>query len=82
MTKPTPMERISAYHAAQDYGEAKRKEKLAAIFKPSDRMERLIEMRVKDPAVLDSFGQATRIELGHYKQQRAAVAYDPGDDAA
>ena len=79
---PTPLERMTTGYASRDYDQ-QRKEKLAAIFRPNDRMERLIEMRAKDPAILDRFDSSTRIELGLYQQQRDAANYEPeGDDAA
>jgi hypothetical protein len=83
MSEPTPIERMSAYHASQD-PDVKRKEKLAAMFKPNERSERLLKIRETDPAAFARFGPQVLMDVGHYKQQRDAANYkgDDHDDAA
>ncbi len=84
-TGPTPMERMSAAHAANADNQAKeRKAELVALFKPDERLEKLLRIRTSDSALFATFGPTVRISLGMYVQQREAAGYtgDDGDDAA
>lgn len=82
MTELTPRERMSAAYPTSGIDE-KRKQKLAACFRPNHQMERLIEISAEDPDVLETFSTDTRVSFGYYKQQRAAAGYTgEGDDVA
>ncbi len=51
---------------------ARTRAKLAATFKASAHMERLVEMQRTDPATFNSLGITTRLSLGHYLEAKRA----------
>ena len=46
--------------------------KLAATFKPDEKMERFIELQRTDPATFNSLGITTRLSVGHYLEAKRA----------
>ena len=84
-TKPTPMDLLAAGYAAKEHDhDATRRAEMARLFRPDERMERLLTIQETDPAAFDRFGPTTLISVGHYKQQRDAAGYggnDEGNDA-
>lgn len=82
-TKPTPIERMAAGHAANAEKQAREhKAELAALFWPNERSERLLRIRETDPALFATFGPQALMQVGHYQQQRDAAGYTGDGDSA
>jgi len=81
----TPLARIAnGYRATEADVAAKRRTRAASTFRHSDRMERLLAIKARDPAAYAKFDVTQRIALGHYELAKTAAHQedDHGDHAA
>ncbi len=79
----TPREHLARGH---DYGEPvharERQRMLAAMFRPDERCERLLQLRATDPAAFRALGPTATLTVGHYDEQRAAHQAERKEGAA
>ncbi len=72
-TQPFGIGRLSAaYTARAATVDTRQQEELARLFRPDERMERLLSWETQHPDWWAKLEPSTRIAIGHYRQQKTA----------